>query len=308
MAEPRISVIIPVKNGADKIGQCLSAVFAQSCKAHEVILVDGHSSDGTVEEAKKFPAKIIFEDYHTRAGACKVGIANSEGEFVAFTDADCIPDKDWLASLAKELTNGIVGAGGIIKNVGDEFWVRSVNHSYSNFLGSANSVQGRLFTERRFVRSISGCNSMYRRTDILRAGGFKTELRGAEDADLNSRMSRLGKLLYTPEAVVYHDHGRGLRKFGEQMFRYGRDRGVAKRWGLQAAPPLVAPFLLLTLIATPWVIVCLMAIYALVVLTTGLRLAIRERDVRFVFSIPIVYLTEHILYSLGLWRGLVLGK
>jgi glycosyltransferase involved in cell wall biosynthesis len=56
----KISVIIPVKNEAEKIERCLEAVFSQSYKPDEVLVVDGHSTDRTVENAK--------------------------GEFIAFTD------------------------------------------------------------------------------------------------------------------------------------------------------------------------------------------------------------------------------
>ncbi|RLI02227.1 hypothetical protein DRO38_04185 [Candidatus Bathyarchaeota archaeon] len=88
-SQSKISVIIPVRNEEEKIEQCLEAVFSQTLKPYEVIVVDGHSSDRTVERAKNFPVKVVYEDYHTRAGACQIGVENAEGEFVAFTDADC---------------------------------------------------------------------------------------------------------------------------------------------------------------------------------------------------------------------------
>ena len=44
-----VSVAIPVMNEEEKIGQCLEAVFSQSPKAHEVTMVEGHSTDGTFE-------------------------------------------------------------------------------------------------------------------------------------------------------------------------------------------------------------------------------------------------------------------
>ena len=58
-----ISVVIPVRNEEEKIGQCLEAVFAQSPKPHEVIVVDGHSTDRTVEGARGFSVKVVYEDY-----------------------------------------------------------------------------------------------------------------------------------------------------------------------------------------------------------------------------------------------------
>jgi len=109
MTKPKVSVIIPVRNGAKKLTQCLEAVLAQSYEPKEVIVVDGHSSDDTVKVASKFPVKVLYEDYHTRAGGCQVGIENAEGEYIAFTDADCIPGKDWLANLIKEFDDGIAG-------------------------------------------------------------------------------------------------------------------------------------------------------------------------------------------------------
>lgn len=77
-----ISVIIPVINEEDKIEHCLEAVFSQTINVIEVIVVDGHSTDRTVKVAEKFPVKILYEDYHTRAGACQVGVENANGEFI----------------------------------------------------------------------------------------------------------------------------------------------------------------------------------------------------------------------------------
>ncbi len=308
MSEPKISVIVPVRNEVDKIEKCLEAVFSQSYKPYEVIVIDGHSDDGTVERAKKLPVKILYEDYRTRGGACQVGVEHAEGEYVAFTDADCIPDKGWLANLVKEFDNGIIGVGGAIKNIGEGFWIRSINLAYGTFLGSANSVQGRLFKDRRFVNSISGCNSMYHRQDILDASGFNTGLPGAEDAELNGRLLKKGKLLYLPDAVVLHDHGRGLKEFAKQMLRYGRDRGVARRPSLQVAPALVLPLVLLSLIFTRWIFLDLLALYLVTLVIMGLRFAAQENSIKNLISIPIVYFIEHSLYSLGFWKGLIMRR
>ena len=49
----RISVIIPVKNEAEKIERCLEAVFEQTVQPYEVIVVDGHSTDDGRKESEK---------------------------------------------------------------------------------------------------------------------------------------------------------------------------------------------------------------------------------------------------------------
>lgn len=59
----KISLIIPVKNEEDKIERCLEAMFNQTIKPYEVIVVDGHSTDNTMENAKKFPVKTFHKSF-----------------------------------------------------------------------------------------------------------------------------------------------------------------------------------------------------------------------------------------------------
>lgn len=308
MKQPKVSVVIPVRNEVEKIEQCLKAVLSQTHKSYEVMIVDGHSDDGTVEILKKFPVKILYEDYYNRAGACQVGIENAKGEYVAFTDADCIPAGDWLVNLSREFDDGIVGVGGGVKNIGKGLWIQSINLAYETFLGSANSIQGRFFKNKRFVSSISGCNSMYCMEDILKVGGFNVSLPGAEDAELNKRLLKKGNLLYTPNAVIFHDHRRGLGEFAKQMLRYGRDRAVARRWGLQVIPPLVVPLLFLSVLFTRWILLSLLSLYLVMVVIMGFKFVIQERNIKYLVSVPIVFAIEHSLYTLGFWKGFVRQK
>jgi cellulose synthase/poly-beta-1,6-N-acetylglucosamine synthase-like glycosyltransferase len=303
-----ISVVIPVRNGAKTIEACMEAVLHQTLKPYEVIVVDGHSVDGTDKKAQNFPVVLMYENYHTRSGACRVGIEHSTGQYIAFTDADCIPDKDWLFNLSKELNDGIVGVGGAIKNIGDGFWLDSVNLAYGTFLGSANSIQGGAVKNKGFVRSISGCNSLYRKADLVAVGGFNHKLSGAEDSELNARLNKRGKLLFVPNAVVLHNHGRGLKDFAKQMLRYGRDRGVARKFSLAVAPSLVLLVLLLSLIFTPRILLSAIALYLVIIILTGIIFALRKKNSKYVFSIPLIYVIEHVLYSVGFWKGLVLGR
>lgn len=305
MMDRTISVIIPVINEEDKIGHCLEAVFSQTINAIEVIVVDGHSTDRTVKVAEKFPVQILYEDYHTRAGACQVGVENANGEFISFTDADCIPKTNWLESLLNEFDEGIVGVGGGIVNIGEGIWADSINLISGTFLGSANSVQGRFFKDKRFVKSISGCNNMYRKIDILKVGGFNLRLSTAEDTELNSRMLKLGKLLYTPNAVVLHNHKRGLRKFAKRMYQYGYGRATAGLWDLQVVPPIIAFLLFISLVITPWVLVGMFALYAIMLGFMGIKFAISKMSIIYIISIPIVYVIEHMFYTLGFWRGIL---
>jgi len=304
MSKPKVSVVIPVKNEADKIEHCLEAVHAQSLKPYEVIVVDGQSGDETIQKIRKFPVKILHEDHHTRGGARQVGVEGSSGEYVAFTDASCIPNRKWLESLTKEFNPGVAGVGGPTVYLDEDFWATSVNLAFSTFLGSASSVQGRYFKEKRTVRSIPGGNSIYRRADILKIGGFNTGF-VSEDSELNRRLLKQGKLVYTPEAVVWRRQNRSLRNFATQIYRWGRLKATTPIFSLQLIPPLVAPLVLISLAFTPWIVPSLVGLYSLAIGLAALRSAIQERDYRYLISIPIVLALEHSTYTLGFWRQLL---
>ena len=304
MNAPKISVIIPVLNEADKIERCLEAVFAQSYKPHEVIIVDGHSTDGTVQKVRKFPAKILYEDYHTRGGARQVGVENAEGEYVAFTDASCILSKDWLQSLIREFDAGIAGVGGPIIYVDREFWARSVNLAFATFIGCANALQGRPLKGKKMVDGIHGGNSMYRRQDILDVGGFNINF-GSEELDLNRRLIKRGKLIYTPEVVILRQQDRGLKELSQQMLRWGMARVASRRWAIQVIPPLITPLLFLSLIFTPWIFLTTLGLYLVIITAMGMKFTVQERDIRYLVSIPIVYIIEHSLYTIGFWKEII---
>lgn len=302
---PNISVIIPVKNEESKIDECLRAVFDQTLQPCEVIIVDGHSNDKTVENAMKYPVKVYYEDYHTRAGANNVGVENAHGDFIAFTDADCIPNKRWLKNLHREFCDGIAGVGGGIINIGDGLWEKSINLASDTFLGSANSVQGRFFKNKKYVKSISGCNCMYRKVDLVACGGFDVTLSTAEDTDVNNRMLNLGRLLYTPEAIILHNHKRGLKDFRKRMYQYGYGRAKSKLWDLQVIPPIAAVGVLFMGFISLDMVIALVLVYAAIISAYTLAIFGKMRKLEYLISVPIVYLLEHTAYMFGFWRGML---
>lgn len=301
----KISIIIPVKNEEDKIERCLEAVFGQTIKPFEVIIVDGHSTDKTVKNARKFPVKVIYEDYGTVGGARQLGVENAGGESVAFTDADCIPERNWLENLVKEFDEGIVGVGGGTKNIGKGLWEKTIALALDSFLGSANSVQDRVFKEKRFVKSISGCNSMYRKEDLKNIGGFNVALSINEETELNKRLTELGKLLYTPNAIVLHNQNRNMRDFAKRNYLFGYSRGKNRLWDLQVIPPIIGLITLVLLFVSLKAFLFLLLLYAFVLLCFDFEIFIKVRKALYLVSIPIVFIIEHVSYTGGFWIGVM---
>lgn len=299
-----ITVVIPVKDAEDKIEKCLEAVSNQTITPLEIILVDGHSNDNTVAKAQKFNVKIVYEEYGTVGGARKTGVENANGQYIAFTDSDCIPKEDWLENLVNEFEETIVGVGGATENLGKGIWKESISLILNSFLGSANSVQDRAFSTKKYVKSISGCNSMYRLTDLLKVGNFNPTLRMNEDTEINKRLLSIGKILYTPNAVVFHNQDRGLKDFARRMYTFGKGRAQNKLLDLQVVPPFLALLTLLFLFSSTEAFVFMISLYICILIIFDFMLFMSHKKILYLLSIPLVFTLEHVSYTLGFWNGI----
>lgn len=308
MKAGKISVVIPVKNAQDKIGQCLEAVLSQTVQPAEVLVVDGHSTDKTIQIAQTFPATILYEDYGTVGGARQVGLETARGDFIAFTDADCIPQRTWLEHLIINLNDEVVGVGGGVRNIAEGLWEKSIAFALDSFLGSALSVQDRVLQGKRNVKSISGCNSMYRKSDLLKVGGFDSTLSINEDTELNKRLTKSGTLLYIPDAVVLHDQERGVVAFIKRMYFFGCGRGKKRLWDLQVIPPIGGAFSLLLLFVSLKAFFFIILLYVLTLMYFDIKIFFKAKKFKFLVSVPLIFILEHLSYTLGFWRGILLPQ
>ncbi|MCJ7702653.1 MAG: glycosyltransferase family 2 protein, partial [Anaerolineales bacterium] len=98
-----ISVIVPAKDAAETLEDCLSSLQSQQDvgQDYEIILVDDGSNDRTAEIAQCFGVPVIRPEYQGRSVARNVGAKAARGDILAFTDADCAPAADWLHHLVE---------------------------------------------------------------------------------------------------------------------------------------------------------------------------------------------------------------
>jgi teichuronic acid biosynthesis glycosyltransferase TuaG len=90
---PAVSVIIPAYNAEAFLGRAIRSVKAQSFRDYELVVVDDGSTDGTAEVARGFEGiRYVLGPHQGEAGARNLGLAEAEGELVAFVDAD----DEWL--------------------------------------------------------------------------------------------------------------------------------------------------------------------------------------------------------------------
>src|SRR4051812_44028180 len=104
----RISIVIPVRNEEANIGNLITALLQQFYPASllEIIVVDDHSEDATARIVEGFPGVTLIRLPDQSINSYKkksieTGIAAASGELVITTDADCIPGRDWLRTMAR---------------------------------------------------------------------------------------------------------------------------------------------------------------------------------------------------------------
>jgi len=97
----KISVVIPAYNEEKYLPFCLKNLLSQKFKPYEIIVVNNNSTDKTATIAKKFGAKVVFEEKRGIARARTRGFNEAKGEIIARVDADTRPPRDWLLNIKK---------------------------------------------------------------------------------------------------------------------------------------------------------------------------------------------------------------
>lgn len=277
---PRISVIVCVYNEERYIGDCLAGIFGQSVSDFELIVVDDGSCDRSPDIMGSFRDERLQVHRHAaNLGITKsknTGLAHAAGEFIFFTDADCVPDRDWLKNSLGAFQDEHIGIveGKILPMA--EAYVRVLSDKIP-----VNAIGGRFSTG----------NIAYRK-GFLDLAGRKIDVKydGFEDRELGLRTSKLCDYAFCPESVVRHQSKKHTCKsFLDMARRIPAKIYLAKEYNDRAEIRfrIVRPHYLLCMLFPPLVLVPI------------LRSQVRSlRDVPFV---PLLYVYALLLRIL-IWR------
>jgi GT2 family glycosyltransferase len=221
---PFFSVIIPTYNRPAQLAICLRALtrLEYPVERFEVIVVDDGSANPPRDIAAQFGEQLeinlLIQENKGPAGARNFGATQARGEFLAFTDDDCMPDAGWLRVLAAHLTrtpDRIIG-GCILNALRDNRYAETsqliIEVVYAHF--NPDHYDAHFFASNNLAMSAERFRELK---------GFDETFITSEDRDLCARWlaSGLG-LTYAPEAIIYHAHGLTLRTLWQQHFGYGR--------------------------------------------------------------------------------------
>jgi glycosyltransferase involved in cell wall biosynthesis len=216
---PKVSIVVCAYNAGSTLHECLDALDELDYPDYEVILVDDGSTDATPQIAAAFPQfRCIRQSNHGLSHARNVGWRASTGEIVAYTDADCVVDRDWMRCLMEAMLDQDVSAigGPNITPITDGWSAHCVAASPGN--------PSHVMFDDRHAEHIPGCNMAFRRDVLESLGGFDHQYRAAgDDVDLCWRLLDQGDTIgYAPGAFVWHHRRQNVRAYLKQQIGYGR--------------------------------------------------------------------------------------
>jgi len=204
MNYPFVSVMVITYNVKNTIEVCLNSLtnLDYPSDKYEIIVVDGCSKDGTVDIIRRYAVKLIIEPRKGRSIARNTGIKFAKGEIIAFTDADCEVNSEWLKFhvQAHSSENGVMAVGGAIVPSDEKSELIAAIH-YTNF-GEYTDC-----SPRRLIREIPTCNISFKRGILKDIGLFDERLDAYEDSLICWRIIRAGKkILFDPRIRVKHSY------------------------------------------------------------------------------------------------------
>jgi glycosyltransferase involved in cell wall biosynthesis len=313
-----VSVIVPCRNEARHIDAFLESIFAQEVPQEyllQVVIADGMSDDGTRERLSAWRrTQLVTIDNPERitSSALNRAIERADGEFIVRMDVHTTYAHDYIKECVRALEEtGATCVGGPWKPTGDRGVQAAIARAFESRLGSGGAPS-------RKVDYSGPVDTVYlgawRRSDLLRLGGFDERLVRNQDDELNLRIWRSGGSVWQSAAIRSSYAPRAsFKALFRQFFQYGYWKvPVIIKHRLPASPRHVLPFAFIATLAalvllapfSRWVAAAGAALalaYATVVLVSAAMMRTRE----FFLSVALAMCCMHFGYGLGFGRGLL---
>jgi putative colanic acid biosynthesis glycosyltransferase len=239
MSQPTISIIIPVFNARRTLESALHSIWEQSLQAHEIIVIDGGSTDGSTELIKSHQANItnwISERDSGVYDAINKGIQKATGDWIYILGSDDrLASNDVLETITPHLTSSSSLAFGSVRNVNIK--QSMVPEVHISSMGAGLYLRNTLHQQSAFYRRSLFANQL-----------FDTSLKVLADYDFHLHLLLLGERGQQVDLVIAECEASGLSKQFNRALYQEEFRLKRKRLGLVnaflLAPIIFGKFLL----------------------------------------------------------------
>jgi glycosyltransferase involved in cell wall biosynthesis len=187
-----LTVVVPVRNAEQFVDACLASVVKAA--PEEILVVDGCSTDRTLEIVASYGARVLSDEGQGVARARMIGVLEARTEFIALIDADIVLPDGALAALLAEFRRGGYSAlqAGLHSTSGNGYWGRALARHHNT---------GR-------SRNWMGVMATILRRETLLAHPLDSSFLSGEDIDLRWRLSRAGlRIGVSRKTFVRHRFG-----------------------------------------------------------------------------------------------------
>jgi glycosyltransferase involved in cell wall biosynthesis len=320
--EPKISVIVPVYNGAKNIETCLRSILSQDYAADklEIFVVDGCSTDGTheivSELGKSNPAiRLLDNPRKVKPVALNLAIKQCSAELICIVDVLSCLESDYLSECVRVLQeSGADNVGGAMRPVSKTFVGKAIAIARSSIFGLGG---GRFHdpTHEGYVDTVY--LGFYRREVFDKVGLFDEAIVRGQDHELNCRIRKAGGKIYMSSQVRSCYYCReNWHTLATQLFRTGRwnvkkiqrnpDAFALRHWVPFGFVTTLIALALLSLVWKPFLYVAsgILSLYLAANLIVSTLLA-AQKGLKYLPLLPIVFAIMHFCYGFGTISGLL---
>jgi glycosyltransferase involved in cell wall biosynthesis len=218
---PVATVVVPTRDRAEQLGECLAALEGQTVPNFEIVVVDDASQDAAAVAAvvdRASRARVIRGEGRGPAAARNLGVRQALGPVVCLTDDDCRPESGWLAAILARIDAGadVVSGPMLTGEAGNVYAVAS--QTVTNHLSDAS------FDPAAGTVGFAPTSNVACRAEVLRDEPFDETypLAAGEDREWCERLARRGvRIARADGARVWHHQRLTVRTFWRQQVRYG---------------------------------------------------------------------------------------
>jgi cellulose synthase/poly-beta-1,6-N-acetylglucosamine synthase-like glycosyltransferase len=214
MSGVKISLVTTCLNEISNIEKFLNSVISQSKLPDELIIVDGGSSDGTIDSITKFKKwykwiKLIVSKGVSRGKGRNLAIEKSKNEMIAVADAGCILNKNWLKNLITPFKKGY----DVVVGYYEPFHENDFQFFAGKLLVSKNIEE---------IARISSRSLAFRKDVWEKTGGYEENVDVGEDTLFHWKITKHNyKMVFQKNAIVYWIMPKNSKELFKKFFKYG---------------------------------------------------------------------------------------